>query len=83
MFWGLAIYVRQFEGWSRGAAGILFLGPFLLSLLMGIIGVVLIVSAKKKKEPVANLWLSTLIAGSMGLYILARGIVLELIKSFG
>ena len=83
IFWGLSIYVRQFESSARGAASFLFLGPILFSLLMAVIGVVLIVFAKKKKEPVANLWFSTLMAGSMGLYILAKGIVQELIKSFG
>ncbi len=83
MFWGLSIYIRQFDAWGRSAGAVLFLGPFLLSLLMGILGLVLIVDAKKKKEPVNNLWFSTLIAGSMGLYILAKGIVIELTKSFG
>ena len=83
MFWGLSIYVRQFEGWGRAAGSILFLGPILLSLLMGVMGVVLIVCAKKKQEPVANLWVSTVMAVSLFLYFLAKGIVQELIKSFG
>jgi len=82
-FWGLSIYVRQFESSARAAGSILFLGPILLSLLMAVIGVVLIVRARKQKAPVANLWFSTLLAGSMGLYILVNGIVQELIKSFG
>ena len=83
MFWGINIYLKQFEGWGRSAGAVLFLGPILLSLLMAVIGVVLIVRARKQKAPVANLWFSTLLAGSMGLYILVNGIVQELIKSFG
>ncbi len=83
IFWGLSIYVNQFEGWGQWAAGIILLIPILLSLIMGVMGVVLIVRAHKQKAPVANLWLSTLMASSIGLYILAKGIVQELIKSFG
>ena len=83
IFWGINIYLRQFEGWGQWAGGMLLLGPVLLSLVMAVIGVVLIVQARKKSEPVANLWLSTLMAGSLGLYIMAKGIVQELTKSFG
>ena len=49
--------------------------PILLSLLMGILGLVLIVGAKKKKEPVANLWVATLIAGSVAIYIVCAIII--------
>ena len=59
------------------------LGPVVLSLLMAVMGIVLIVFAKKKQEPVANLLFSTLMAGSLGLYVLIKGIVQELTKSFG
>lgn len=87
LFWGLSIYLKQFEGRGRSAGNILLLGPVLLSLLMAVIGAVLIVRARKLKAPVANLWVSTLMAGSMGLYVLVNGIingiVQELIKSFG
>lgn len=83
MFWGFSIYINQYEGWGQWAAGILLLGPVLLSLVMGVMGVVLIVQARKQSEPVANLWFSTLMAGSVGLYILAKGIAQELTKSFG
>ena len=83
IFWGINIYLRQFEGWGRSAGAILFLGPVLLSLVMAVIGVVLIVQARKRRAPVGNLWFSTLMAGSMGLYILVKGIVQELIMSFG
>ncbi len=83
MFWGLSIYVNQYEGWGQWAAGPMLLIPILLSLLMTVMGLVLIVRARKLKAPVANLWLSTLMAGSVGLYILAKGIVQEMIKSFG
>ena len=83
MFWGLSIYVNQYEGWGQWAAGPMLLIPILLSLLMAVMGVVLIVRARKQKAPVANLWLSTLMAGSVGLYILTKGIVQEMIKSFG
>ena len=82
-FWGISIYLGQFEGWGKSAGAVLFLGPILLSSVMVVIGVVLIVQARKKSEPVANLWLSTLMAGSLGLYIMAKGIVQELTKSFG
>ena len=75
MFWGFSIYVNKYEGWGQWAAGIVLLIPVLLSVVMGVMGVVLIVCAKKKKEPVANLWFSTLMAGSLGLYIMAKGIV--------
>jgi len=82
-FWGISIYLRQFEGWGRSTGAVLFLGPILLSLLMVVIGVVLIVQARKRRAPVGNLWFSTLMAGSLGLYIMAKGIVQELTKSFG
>lgn len=82
-FWMVSIYLKQFDAWGRSAGAILFMGPVLLSLLMTVMGVVLIVQDRKKKAPVANLWFSTLMAGSMGLYILVNGIVQELIKSFG
>ncbi len=82
-FWGLSIYVNQFEGWGQWAAGPMLLIPILLSLVMAVIGLVLIVRARKQKAPVSNLWLSTLMAGSLGLYILAKGIVQEITKSFG
>jgi hypothetical protein len=83
VFWGLSIYVNQYEGWGQWAAGIILLIPVLLSLIMGVMGVVLIVCAKKKQEPVANLWVSTVMAASLFLYFLAKGIVQELTKSFG
>jgi lipoprotein signal peptidase len=83
MFWGVSIYLNQFEGWGQWAGGILLLGPVVLSLLMAVMGIVLIVFTKKKQEPVANLWFSTLMAGSLGLYVLIKGIVQELTKSFG
>ena len=83
LFWGVSAYVNQYEGWGQWASGIVLLLPVLLSLLMALMGVVLIVQARKQKAPVANLWFSTLMAGSIVLYILAKGIVMELTKSFG
>ena len=83
IFWGLSIYLKQFEGWGQWAGGILLLGPVLLSLLMAVMGVVLIVQARKKNEPAANLWVSTLMSGSIILYVLARVAVLQLTKIFG
>ena len=83
LFWGMSIYVNQHEGWSQWASGTVLLIPVILSLVMGVMGVVLIVCARKKQEPVANLWFSTLMAGSIVLYVLAKGIVQELIKSLG
>ena len=83
LFWGLSIYMNQYEGWGQWAGGILLLGPVLLSLLMAVMGVILIVQARKQKAPVANLWFSTLMAGSLALYVLAKGIIVELSKSFG
>ncbi len=81
--WGLSIYLRQFEARGRWAGAILFLGPVFLSLLMTVIGVVLIVQARKQKAPVTNLWFSTLMAGSLFLYALVVMTAQELIKSFG
>jgi hypothetical protein len=83
LLWGLSIYVRQFEAEGRAAGAILFMGPVLLSLLMTVIGVVLIVRARKQKAPAANLWFSTLMAGSIFLYALVVMTAQELIKSFG
>ena len=83
IFWLVTLYARQFEGWGRGAAGILLLGPILLSFLMGAMGIVLTMKARKQKVPVANLSFSTLMAASLFLYFLAKGVVLELISSFG
>ena len=82
-FWVLSIDVNRHEGWGQWVAGQALIVPFFLSIGMGVVGLGLIVIAKKKKEPVANLWFSTLMAGSLSLYILAKGIVLELTKSFG
>ena len=82
-FWMVNMYVKQFEGWGRGAAGILLLGPILLSLLMGVMGVVLIVQARKQKKPISNLWMSTAMAASLFLYFLAKGIILGFISNFG
>ena len=82
-FWGVSIYLKQFEGWGQWAGGVLFLGPVLLSLLMTVMGIVLIVLARKQKTPVANLWFSTLMAGSLFLYALVAMTAQEFIKSFG
>ena len=83
LFWGLSIYVNQYEGWGQWAAGIILLIPVLLSLVMGVMGVVLIVCAKKKQEPVANLWVSTAMAASVFLYFLVKAISQEFFTSFG
>ena len=83
IFWMISIYLRQFEGWGRAAGVILFMGPVLLSLLMGVMGVVLIVQARKRRAPVGNLWFSTLMAGSLFLYALVMMTFQELVKSFG
>ncbi len=83
LFWLVSIYLKQFESWGRAAGAVLFMGPLLLSLLMGVTGVVLIVQARKQKAPVGNLWFSTLMAGSLFLYALVMITVQELIKSFG
>lgn len=82
-YWLGMMYVRQFDGWGRGAAGILLLGPILLSLLMGVMGIILIVKARKRQESTANLWFSTLMAGSMALFFIFKALILELVKSFG
>jgi hypothetical protein len=83
VFWAVSIYLKQFEGWGQWAGGILLLGPVLLSLVMAVIGVVLIVQARKKSEPVANLWFSTLMAASLFLYSLVMMTLEEITKSFG
>ena len=83
IFWLISIYLKQFEGWGRSTGAILLLGPVLLSLLMGLMGVLLIVQARKQRAPVANLWLSTLMAASLFLYFVAKATILELAKSFG
>ena len=83
IFWAISIYLKKFEGWGRGSAGILLLGPILLSLLLGAMGVGLIVQTRKEKASVANLGFSTLMAASLFLYFLAKVIILELISSFG
>jgi hypothetical protein len=75
-YWSITFYIQQFEGWGKGFAGILLLGPILLSLLMGAIGVVQIMQTRKLKLPTGNLWLSTAMASSLFLYFLAKGILL-------
>jgi len=82
-FWMVSIYLKQFEGWGRSAGAILLMGPVLLSLLMGMMGVVLIVQARKQSAPTGNLWFSTLMAASLFLFFVAKATVMELIKSFG
>lgn len=76
IFWGLSIYVNRFEGWGQWAAAPMLLIPIFLSLLMGGVGVVLIVQARKQRAPTANLWASTLMASSLFLYYLVKGILL-------
>lgn len=83
LFWGLWIYVKQVDGWGQLVANLSLVAPILLSLLMGILGLVLIVRARKQKAPVANLWFSTLMAGSIALYILVKGAVQQLAEVFG
>ena len=83
MFWLVGIYVDQYEGWGQWAAAPVLLIPILFSLLMGILGVVLIVQARKQKTPVANLWFSTMMGASLFLYFVAKAIILELLSSFG
>jgi hypothetical protein len=83
LFWVLSIDVNRHEGMGQWAAGQVLIAPLFLSLGMGVTGLVLIVIAKKKKEPVANLWFSTLMAGSIILYVLVRGAILQLTEIFG
>jgi len=83
LFWILSLDVNRHEGMGQWAAGQALLVPLFLSLGMGVIGLGLIVVAKKKKEPVANLWFSTLMAGSIILYALVRGAILQLAEIFG
>jgi hypothetical protein len=60
------IYNKRFDidGW-------MLIPPIILSLSMGTIGLLLIVQAYIKKKTALNLWISTLIAGSLFLYVLA------------
>ena len=83
VFWGLSIYVNQYEGWGQWAAAPILFIPILLSFLMGVWGVVLIRQARKLKMPTANLWFSTLTGASLLIFFLAKAIVLEVTKSFG
>jgi hypothetical protein len=83
LFWVLSIDVNRQEGMGQWAASQALVVPFFLSIGMGVIGLALIVVAKKKKEPVANLWFSTLMAGSIILYVLARGAILQFSEFFG
>jgi len=71
IFWGLWIYAKQVKGWEIFGIMLLFTVPLALSLLMTVMGIVLIVRARKKSEPTANLWFSALLAGSLLLFILA------------
>ena len=76
VFWGLSVYVNQYEGWGQWAAAPILLIPIFLSLAMGVMGVVLILQARKQKKSTSNLWLSTVMASSLFLYFLIKGILL-------
>lgn len=77
MLLGVWVYMKQQDGWGQFAASYLFVVPVLLSPLMGILGLVLIAVEKKKKQPVANLWFSTLMAGSVVIFIVCAIIIDE------
>jgi heme A synthase len=83
IFWGVSVYLSKFEGEGQSAAGILLLALVLLSLIMGVMGMVLITRALKQRAPIVNLSFSTLMAGSLFIYFIARIIAQELIKNFG
>lgn len=68
---GLWIYAKQVKGWEIFGIIFLFTVPLVLSLLMTVMGEVLIVRTRKKSEPVAVLWINTLMAGSIFLFFLA------------
>ena len=71
IFSGLLVALDLIQGWEKLGVFIYFAVPLALSLLMAVIGVVLIVLARKKNEPVAALWFSTLLSGSLFLFFLA------------
>ncbi len=81
-FGGVWLYVTGYDGWGAWAAAPMFLGPILLSLMMGGLGAVMIVLAAQRREPTAGLWAATLVAGSLFLYVMATAILEELIISF-
>ena len=70
IFWGLWVYAKQEKGWEIFGIMLLFAIPLVLSLLMTVMGVVLIVRARKRSEPVVNLWFSTLLAGSLFIFFM-------------
>ena len=83
IFSGLLIYLKQEKGWEVFGIMLLFTVPLALSMLMTVMGVVLIVQARKRTEPVVNLWLSTLLGGSLFLFFLALQMMTAFDKMIG
>ena len=77
---GLLIALDQIQGWEKLGIFVYLVVPFALSLLMAVMGVVLIVRARKKNEPVAALWFSTLLAGSLFIFFMALQMMTALDK---
>lgn len=80
---GLLIALDLIQGWEKLGIFVYLVVPLALSLFMTVMGVVLIVRARKKSEPVAALWVSTLVAGSIFLFFLALQMMNAIDKIIG
>ena len=81
-FWALWFYTETFDGWGQWAAGPMLIPPIFLSLVMLITGAGFVVHSRKMNESGAGLIIATLVAGSLALWVLVKGIAMELARSF-
>lgn len=80
-FWAMRFYAATVEEWSQWTTRPMLLMPISLSFIMLIMGMGLILYSRMKKESVVRVAIATLIAGSLILGILLRGIAMELAMS--
>lgn len=75
-------YVKRFEGWSAWAAVPIFLPVIGFSAVMGSAGLVLWFREWRDGRRTFGLLMSALLAGSVSILFLAKGIFKELARSF-
>lgn len=75
-------YISRAEGWGAWANGRILIYPTIISVILGLIGIVLIVAALKTNNLSSNLVFATLLSGSIGFWFLGLAIIDEIQRSF-
>lgn len=74
--------LKRLEGWGAWAAASAFMPVAGLSVVMGLVGATLWVRERRNGNSSVTLLIATLLAGSVGLWFLARVAYLEITRSF-